>query len=156
MSEELTVNDVMAQRFELEERISIIQGQQKAALAPLVEARDACEVYIKDVMLKQGLQNLKTDAGMALFVSQDRAGVADFDLFTAGLVTSVQPPASLEFTSEEWAQVVTHIAKNANWSLLNKVVNKTAAKEYIEVHNQPPPGVKFESYKDLNWRRGKG
>ena len=40
--------------------------------------------------------------------------------------------------------------------LLNKALNKTAVKEYIEVNKEPPPGVKYDSYRDLQWRRGKG
>ena len=153
---DLNIEEVMTQRFALEEQIAIMQGKHKAELAPLVETRDMCEAYIKDVMLKQGLQNLKTDAGMALFISKDSAGVDDFGLFTAGLVSSVQPFEGFEEDPAGWDAIVHHFATHAAWHFLNKVANKTSVKEYIEEHKQPPPGIKYESYKDLSWRRGKG
>lgn len=158
MSEDLNINEVMAQRFAIEEQIAIMSGKHKGELAPLVEVRDMCEAYIKDVMLKQGLQNLKTDAGMALFVSKDSAGVDNFDLFTAGLVADVPPLDSPDFNflPEEWQHIVSHFAAHASWHFLNKVANKTAVKEYIEEHKKPPPGIKYDSYKDLSWRKGKG
>ncbi len=41
--------------------------------------------------------------------------------------------------------------------LLNNAANKSAVKEYIEANNgEKPPGVEYTSFRDLNWRRGKG
>ena len=50
--------------------------------------------------------------------------------------------------------ILDHIQNTGLWALLNKAVNKTAVKEMIEAA-APPPGVRYTTFKDLAWRRGK-
>lgn len=131
MSEEVTLDIVMARRFDLVEQIALIQGRHKNELEPLAEEMRLCEMFIKDEMNKSGMQQCKTSAGMAYFTTKDSVTMDNWDSFIA--------------TVEE-----THA-----WHLLNHAANKTAVKEYIEQNNAPPPGVRYESFKDLAWRRGK-
>ncbi len=132
MTEELTVDTAMSQRFELVEQIAIIQGRHKNELAPLLEVVNLCEQFIKDEMLKGNMQQLKTSAGhMAYFTTKTSCTVEDFDA------------------------TINEIREKGLWHLLNKAVNKTAVAEYIEANHTPPPGVRFDSFRDLAWRRGK-
>lgn len=129
---ELTLETVMSRRFELDEQIAVLQGKHKAELEPLAEEKHLCEQFIKEQMLTAGLQNVKTAAGhMTFFQTKDSVTVDDWD-------------AALGFIQQ------------GNWHLLNHAVNKTAVKEFIESNNTPPPGVRYDSFKDLAWRRGKG
>lgn len=129
---EITLDAVMARRFDLVEQMAIIQGRHKAELEPLSEEVKLCETYIKDQMNQQGLQNLKTSSGMAFFTLKDSVTVDNFD------------------------ETIKYIMANEAFHLLNKAVNKTAVKEFIEANKAPPPGVRYDSFRDLGWRRGKG
>jgi hypothetical protein len=129
---ELSIDDVMKRRFDIVETVAIISGKHQAELAPFNEELKLCEQFIKDEMNKAGLQQVKTRAGMAFFQTKDSVTVSDFDA-TLG-----------------------YIVENKAFHLLNRAVNKTSVKEYIQEHSAPPPGVEYSSFKDLAWRRGKG
>lgn len=132
MSEELRMDDVMAHRFQLVEEVAIIQGRHKAELEPLQEEISLCEKVLHEHMVAQGLQQLKTDAGMAFFQTGDSVTVEDFDAF------------------------IEYVVETGAVHLLNKAANKTAVKEFIEANKTPPIGVKYDSFRKLAWRRGKG
>ncbi len=133
MTEELTIDAVMSQRFELAEQIAIIQGRQKNELAPLMETLNLAEQYIKEQMLAGNMQSFKS-AGtghQAYFTTKDSVKVGD------------------------WDQTLAYIKENQAYHLLNQAVNKTSVKEFIEANKTPPPGVEYSSFRDLAWRRGK-
>jgi len=126
-------SQAMARHFELDEAIAIIQGKHKAELEPLLEEQKLCDVFVKDFMNTAGIQQYKIASGsQAYFTTKDSVSVEDFDA------------------------TIAYILEHQAFHMLNKAVNKTAVKEYIEVNKAPPPGVKYDSYRDLNWRRGKG
>ena len=152
MTEELNLDVVMARRFELVEQQAAIAARHKAELAPYAEELNLCETFIKDHMNKAGLQQAKTDAGMAFFTTKDSVTVRNMDEVIRFMLAAAPAPAGV--TPEQWAASIDHIYAHGMWGLLNKAVNKTAAKELIEA-NTPPPGVEYSSYKDLSWRRGK-
>ena len=130
---ELTLDEVLDRKFELDEQVAIIQGKHKVELEPFNEELRMCELFIKDEMNKAGMQQVKNKHGhMAFFTTKDSVTVSDFD------------------------QVIAYIMGEKAFHMLNKAVNKSAVKEYIELHKAPPPGVKYDSYRDLAWRRGKG
>jgi len=132
MSEELlNLDTVMARRFALVEEMKTIQVRHNLELMPLNDELALCETFIKDVMNKAGLKQAKTAAGMAFFTTKDSV------------------------TVEDWEATLSYIETTKNFGLLNRAVNKTAVKEYIEEFKTPPPGVKYDAYRDLAWRRGK-
>ena len=129
---ELRVEDVMARRFELDQEISLIEGQHKLELEPLKEEQTMCERFVQEHMLAQGLQQLKTGAGMTYFTTGDTVTVEDADAF------------------------FDYVMENRAAFLLNKAANKTAVKEFIESNaGEKPPGIKYDSFRKLAWRRGK-
>jgi hypothetical protein len=146
-------SQAMARRFELDTEIAIIQGKHKGELEPLLEEQKLCEVFVKDFMNTSGLQQYKLASGdQAFFQVKDSVSAGDFE---ATLDYIVAAPA-LPGLEGVWDAILKHIRAAGNWNILNKAVNKTAVKEYIEVNKAPPPGVKYDSYRDLQWRRGKG
>jgi hypothetical protein len=158
MTEELSLDTVMARRFALVEEVGIITGKHKVELAPLNEELGLCETFIKDHMLKSGLQQAKTDAGMAFFISKDSVTVEDMDTSIRFMLDAAPPPDFLPDPSL-WQRALDHMYAHGMWGLLNKALNKTAVKELLEATPPIAPetiGVKFSSYKDLSWRRGKG
>jgi len=131
MTEELTRDTVMARRFDLVEQIAIIAARHKAELAPLNEELGLCETFIRDTMNKGNEQSISIKGvGMAYFTTKSKCAVRDFDATLA------------------------EIQKHGLWSLLTKAVSKETVKEYIGIHNQPPPGVEYSEYRDLSWKRG--
>ena len=130
--QEVSIDAVMSRRFELVEQAAIIAGRHKAELEPLNEELRLCEMFIKDEMNKGGLQQVKTDAGMAYFTTKDSVKVGD------------------------WESTLAFIREKGAYYLLNQAVNKTACKEFIEANKIAPPGVEYVSFRDLAWRRGKG
>lgn len=131
MDAEVTLDTVMARRFDLVEEVGIIANRHKLELAPLNEELGLCENFIKNAMNVAGMQQCKTGAGMAFFTTKDSVTVRD------------------------WDAVVAYIKEHDAWHLLNHAVAKNATKEFIDENKAPPPGVEYSSYKDLTWRRGK-
>ena len=146
-------SQAMARRFELDTEIAIIQGRHKGELEPLLEEQKLCETFVKDFMNTSGIQQYKIASGdQAFFQAKDSVTAGDFEA-TLDYIVAAPPIAGFEAV---WDTILKHIRATGNWQLLNKAVNKTAVKEYIEVHQSPPPGVKYDSYRDLQWRKGKG
>jgi len=146
-------SQAMARRFELDTEIAIIQGRHKGELEPFVEEQKLCEMFVKDFMNTAGLQQYKIASGdQAFFQAKDSVTAGDFEA-TLDYIVAAPPLSGFETV---WAEILKHIRAAGNWNLLNKAVNKTAVKEYIEVNKAPPPGVKYDSYRDLQWRKGKG
>ena len=144
----------ISRHFELDAEIAKIQGRHKGELEPLLEELKTVDTFVKGFMAETGQQQVKLDSGaQCFFQTKDSVSSGDFDQTLDYIVAA---PAPEGYAAEIWAFFLAHVRKYGNWNLLNKAVNKTAVKEYIEVHKAPPPGVKYDSYRDLQWRRGKG
>lgn len=128
---EISLDVVMARRFEIDKQMTVITNRHKAELAPLAEELKLCETYLRTKMLAGNMQQLKiTGVGQAYFTTKTRSSVNDWDALLA------------------------HIREQNLWQLLTKAVGKEAVKEYLDERQELPPGVKFEQYKDLSWSRG--
>ena len=129
---EISIDDVMTRRFELDEQIAVLMGKHKAELAPMMDELKLCETFIKDDMIKTGAQQWKSSltGHMTFWTTKDSVAMRNWEEFIA-------------FVEEQKA-----------WHLLNRAANKTAVKELIEAQT-PPPGVEYTSFRDLAWRRGK-
>ena len=129
----ISLDDVMSRRFELVEQKALLEGKHKNELAPLNEEIDLCEGFIKSELIAAGAQSWKSSktGHQTFFTTKDSVTVEDADRF-------------FEFVDRE-----------AAWHLLNKAANKVAVREYIEENKKPPPGLKYDAFRDLNWRRGK-
>jgi len=128
---ELTLGQVITRRFELDAQIDAIKARHKAELAPFNEELNMCEQFVRQEMLKDNQQNVKINGvGMTYFTTKDKVTVENFET------------------------VLAEIREKGLWSMLTAALSKTAVKEYIDEHGAPPVGTKYETYRDLNWRRG--
>ena len=130
---EISIDEVMTRRFELDALIEDAERQHKLAIAPLTEELKLCETYVRSEMLRAGTQQWKssTTGHETHFTTKSRSSVKDFDATLA------------------------EIREKGLWHLLTKAVSKEATKEYIEEYGKPPPGVEYTEFKDLAWRRGR-
>jgi len=127
---ELTVDTVMTRRFQLADEIDELSRRHKVELEPLKSELDLCETFIKSEMNKGNMQQLKIrDVGMAFFTTKTKCQVEDFEATLA------------------------EIQSKGLWHMLTKAVSKEAVKDYLDEHKVVPPGVRFEQFKDLSWRR---
>ena len=126
----LSVDTVMTRRFQLADEIDEVSRRHKIELEPLKAELELCEQFIKGEMNSSNMQQLKIrDVGMAFFTTKTKCVVEDFDAALA------------------------EIKEKGLWHMLTKAVSKEAVKEYIDEYKASPPGVRFEQFKDLSWRR---
>lgn len=53
----------------------------------------------------------------------------------------------------DWDQVLAWVLEEAQYHFLNHSVNKNAVREYLDEHDDPPPGVKWTEETSLKIRR---
>lgn len=127
---DLSVDTVMTRRFQLADEIDEVSRRHKLELKPLVDELELCEQFVKAEMNTGNMQQLKIrDVGMAYFTTKSKCVVEDFEA------------------------VLAEIKEKGLWHMLTKAVSKEAVKDYIEAYKESPPGVRFEQFKDLSWRR---
>jgi hypothetical protein len=90
---------------------------------------ETIESYFMDLANKTGQTNFGTPEGLAFVTTESRCGVEDFNKV-------------IEFAKEHDA-----------WHLITKGVSKNAVKDYLDEHNQLPPGVNFTTRKVIQIRR---
>ena len=145
---------LMTRRFELDSQIEECQRVTKVALEPLVTELQQTEQKIKASMIEGGEQQVKmADGIMCFFVTKDSVTVDDMDAVIDYMLRQAPPPPGCN--DDAWSSIISHIERHAMFGLLNKAVNKTAAKEILETNAGVLPGIKYSSFKDLSWRRGK-
>ena len=127
---DLSVDTVMTRRFQLADEIDEVSRRHKVELEPLKSELELCEQFIKGEMNSSNMQQLKIrDVGMAFFTTKTKCVVEDFEATLA------------------------EIKEKGLWHMLTKAVSKEAVKDYLEEYQNTPPGVRFEQFKDLSWRR---
>ena len=127
---DLTIDSVMTRRFQLSDEIDELSRRHKVELEPLKSELELAEQYIKMEMNTGNMQQLKIkDVGMAFFTTKSKCVVEDFEAALA------------------------EIKEKGLWHMLTKAVSKESVKDYIDAYQKTPPGIRFEQFKDLSWRR---
>lgn len=153
VSDSALAEQALRRRFEVVEQIAILQGKHKGELEPLLEEQKMCEVFIKDFMNTGKMQQYKIDSGdQAFFQNGTRTGVENHEA-VLDYIVDVPPLPGLE---GHWDAIKKQFRALGHWGILTKAVKKEAVVEYVEVHQIPPPGTKIETFRDLQWRKGKG
>lgn len=154
VSDNVLAGQAMERRFELVEQIALAQGRHKAELEPLLEEQRLCEVYVKDFMNTGNMQQYKiaSTGDQAYFQNGVRVSAEDHER-VLDYIVDVEPMPGLE---AHWDAIKKHIRAQGNWNILTKAIKKEAVVEYVDVNKVPPPGVKLDTFRDLQWRRGKG
>lgn len=109
--------DIVGRYVQLRDLRAAKETAHKAELAKIDEAMDRIERHLLEQLNAAGASSVATPAGT--FFKQETTQVK----------------------ADDWGQVLDFIRKNEAWHMLNKVVNKTAVMEYVEEHEDLPPGV---------------
>lgn len=123
------IEAVVRKYVECRDACERIDKETKGRKAPLEAAMKTLETVFMKLCNDQGVTQFKTDAGTAFIQTVTRCASPDFE-------------ATLK-----------HIVDTGEFNLLNRSVNKTAVAEYIEKHEQPPPGVSWTVSREIQVRR---
>ena len=125
----MNVEEAIAKYVELRAKKAEIEAAVKEKTSKIREGLDLIEAFLIQKADETGVTSFKTDAGTAFLSHVNIANVADWD-------------AVLEFVKTKEA-----------YDLLERRVNKTAVKEYIDRDGAVPAGVNFTSRVSLNVRK---
>lgn len=125
----LTVDDVIKKYMELRAEKEQIEADTKDRVRSIKESMEKIESWLKAKADTDGVTSFKTEHGTAFLATTDYATVADWD-------------ATLNFIKSEDA-----------YDLLDKRVNKTAVRGYIDCNKEVPPGINYGTKLGVNIRR---
>lgn len=125
----LTVEQAISAYVKLRLKKDQIAAKAKADTKPVEEAMDKIEAYIKEQAEALGVQSFRTESGTAFLTTIERANVAD------------------------WDEVLKFILENEAYDMLEKRVNKTAVRAYMEAANAVPPGVNYGTSIEVSVRK---
>ena len=127
----VNVESIIAKYIELRDAEDKAKADYNAIVAPLKAAREGLEAYLMKLANDTGQTSFGCGAGTAFITTETHCGVADWN-------------AVLEFVQAEGL-----------WNMLTKSVSKTVVKEYLDAHEQLPPGINWTAMKAIQIRRGK-
>ena len=129
MSDELTVDKVIATYIMLRGQKETIEAEVKDKVAGIKEKMLKLEAWIKAKSDETGVKSFKTDTGTAFLTTSDYASVAD------------------------WDAVLNFVKQNEAYDMLTKGVSKVAVRGYIDETKEVPPGVNFGTKIGVSVRR---
>lgn len=124
-----SVEKLIAKHLELRNAKAMLEKETKEKVSKLEEGMSLIETALKAEANRLGVTSFKTTSGTAFLTTVDRASVAD------------------------WDTVLEYITTNNKYDLLNRAVNKTAVKEFVEANKIAPPGVNYTSSVGINIRK---
>ncbi len=124
-----SVEKLIAKHLELRNAKAMLEKETKEKVSKLEEGMSLIETALKAEANRLGVTSFKTTSGTAFLTTVDRASVADWDM------------------------VLEYITTNNKYDLLNRAVNKTAVKEFVETNKIAPPGVNYTSSVGINIRK---
>lgn len=125
----LTVDNVIAGYLRLRAQKQQIEHKAKEDVAVIEANMDKLEAWLKLKAEETGVTSFKTDNGTAFLTTVDFANVAD------------------------WDAVLGYIKTEGAYDMLEKRVNKTAVRAYIDMHRAVPPGVNYGTRLEINVRK---
>lgn len=126
----LDLGTVIARRFELVDEIERRTKEFQASISGLNEELTLCEQFVKQEMTTQNLQNVKTASGTPYFTTKDRVRIT------------------------AWDDTIAFVNEHNLHHMLTRQLAKDAVREYMKENGGAlPPGVAYEQFKDLNWKR---
>lgn len=126
---EYTIDQIIERYIELRNEKSAIKKKMDDAIGAIEEKMEALEAALKAKAAELGVDSFKTAKGTAFLTTEVRTSVAD------------------------WNAVLDFIIRNGRYDLLNKAVNKTVVKEFVETNKVAPPGVNFTQSVGINVRK---
>lgn len=124
-----TIGDVIRTYMTIREKKAFIVAQAKEQTDKLDAALEKIETFILSQANAQGVTSFKSEHGTAFVSTVDYANV------------------------ENWDALLEHIRQTNQYELLNKAVNKTAVRGFLDQHKTVPPGVKYGTKIGINVRK---
>lgn len=125
----LKVDEVVGAYMKLRNQKAQLEAATKEKVAELKERMGKIEAWLLREADKQGVTSFKTNAGTAYVTTVDFAQVAD------------------------WDEVLKFVRTHAAYDMLERRVNKTAVRGYMEANNKVPPGVNYGTRMEVNVRK---
>lgn len=125
----MKASNVIEAYVALRDRVAAIDAEAKKKTGAIKEQMTKLEAWIIEETKRTGATSIKTPAGTAFITTAHSASVAD------------------------WSAVLDWIKANDAYDMLNKAVNKTAVRGYIDANNAVPPGVNYSTRLEVNVRR---
>ena len=125
----MNYDDLVSKYIEFRDAKEAIEKKHKAKLKRINEAMKKIEAMVLEEFNATGQSSAKTEHGTATKMIRTSAKVADRDTF-------------LDFVREEEA-----------WQFIESRVNATAVTEYVEEHDELPPGVDMSKMAWVSFRR---
>lgn len=129
MTDNVTVDQVIAAYMKLRDKKSQIEAETKEKVKQVKASMEKLEAWIKEKADQDGVTSFKTKHGTAFLTTTDFAGV------------------------ENWDDVIEFIKINDAYDMLEKRVSKTAVRGYIKSKNEVPPGINYGTRLDVNVRK---
>lgn len=127
MSEDLELR--AGQFVKLRDLKAEIKERHEAELKPINDAMDGLKEVLSREMSALNVDSVKTGSGTVSFTSKATASLADASAFWNYCVTTGQ------------------------FDLIDKKANVTAVAEHIKTHGVAPPGVNYNTFRDIGVRR---
>lgn len=125
----MTVEQAIGAYVKLRNKKAEIDAKAKADAKPVTEMMDKIEAFLKEQADALGVQSFKTESGTAFLTTAERANVAD------------------------WDAVLNFILENEAYDMLEKRVNKTAVRAYLDANKAVPPGVNYGTSIEVSVRK---
>lgn len=125
----MDLETLVEQYIELRDKKSAVQARAKELVAKLDAEMAELEVTILQAFGELGIESARTKAGTAYKAEKRLTSVAGWDDFLP------------------WVQATD------NWHMLTRAANKTAVLEYLDEHEELPPGINLYRTVEININR---
>lgn len=125
----MTIDQVIAAYVQLRDQKEALKKKQAAEMAPINDNIYKLGLWLQKTLQESGQTSAKTSAGTAFLQTDTAVAIADWD-------------ATLAF-----------IKANDLFAMLERRVSKSVVQDYIESHNEVPPGITVKSEVSCHVRR---
>lgn len=125
----LTIDKAIGAVVKLRDQKKRLEAEAKEKVRPINETIDKLEAFLKTKADELGVSSFKTEEGTAFLSTTDYANVGN------------------------WDAVLDWIKANEAYDLLEKRVNKSAVRGYMETLKIVPPGVNYGTSIEVNVRK---
>lgn len=126
---DITIDKAIEAVIKLRNKKAAVEAEVKDKITEIKSKIDKLEAFLKIRADEMGVTSFKTDAGTAFLTTSDYANVAD------------------------WGAVLDFIKENGAYDLLEKRVNKSAVRVYMDQLNTVPPGINYGTMIGVNVRK---
>lgn len=125
----VTFDRVIKEYVKLRDEKAAIEAEMKERVSDVKNKLGKLEAYLLQKLSADGSNSVKTDHGTAFITTTSYASVAN------------------------WSAVLQFVKDQDAYHMLEKRVSKSAVVDYMEQHNEVPPGVEYGTRLSVNVRK---